>query len=384
MDARVPIPFPNASKIGAPNSRWDLLTPALVLDADALEHNITVMARRAKAFGIGLRPHAKTHKSAHIARLQLEAGAVGVCVAKLGEAEALLREDIDRILITSPIVNDEKMQTLLNLDEQAHTLMTVVDHPEVTARLGAAAHQRGRTLKILVDLGMGRNRTGVATPEGAGALAAAVTRTPGLEFCGLQAYAGHVQHIEDAAKRLEVTQAQLDRISAAAEAMRTAGCPPRIVTGGGTGSHLIDGPSGVFTDLQFGSYIFMDVEYLRVAELMPADDPFHTSLFVQSTVISVNGQARATTDAGFKSFAMDGPRPTIARGAPQGASYDFMGDEHGCVVLPEGAEPMAPGDTVVCVTPHCDPTVNLYDAYHVVRGDRLVDIWPVHSRGASW
>lgn len=373
---------PNFALLNRPGSRAQLETPALVLDLDALESNIAEMARRAAAWGIGLRPHAKTHKSADIAKLQVAAGAVGVCVAKLGEAVALRAEGIRDILVTSPVISEAKIDLAASLQAAGPGLMLVVDNPEMVGRLSAAAARADTVLHVLVDLGMGRNRTGAATPESAASLASLVAGTAGLKFRGLQAYAGHVQHIEDEEQRQVAATAAQDRIQAAVAQIRQRGLGCDIVTGGGTGTHAMDGASGVFTDLQVGSYVFMDVEYLRVHPLR--DGAFRTSLFVRTTVISSNTPERSTTDAGYKSFAMDGPRPEIASGAAQGSRYDFMGDEHGCVLPPEGQRPPPVGTVLDVTTPHCDPTVNLYDAYHCVRAAELVAMWPVHARGRSW
>jgi len=373
----------NESLIGVPGSRQRLHTPALVLDLDALEHNIAAMARRAADYGVALRPHAKTHKSADIARLQLAAGAVGICTAKMGEAVALRREGIADIHITSPIVTAEKLAIAAQLAAQQPGLSIVADRADLISVMGEAARHAHTTLDVLVDLGMGANRSGVATPQDAGHLAAQIARTDGLRFRGLQAYAGHVQHIENEAERRAAAQAEQARIAQALAAISQQGLVCDIVTGAGTGTHDVDAASGVFTELQVGSYVFMDVEYLRVAPLHASD--FHTALTVQTTVINANVSHQVTTDAGFKCFAMDGPLPEVATGAPPGMRYFFQGDEHGGLKHQDDAPVNLPVGTVLnLTTPHCDPTVNLYDWYHCVRGDTLVALWRVHGRGMSW
>jgi len=373
----------NEPLIGVPGSRQRLHTPALVLDLDALDHNIAEMARRAREYGVALRPHAKTHKSADIARLQLAAGAVGICTAKLGEAVALRREGIADIHITSPIVTPEKFAIAAQLAAQQPGLSVVADRPDLVAAMAHTARAAGTTLDVLVDLGMGENRTGVATPQDAGALAALIARTQGLRFRGLQAYAGHLQHIENEAARRAAAHQNQARVSEALAAIKEQGLACDIVTGAGTGTHDVDGESGVFTELQVGSYVFMDVEYLRVAPLNTSG--LKTALTVQTTVINANVADQVTTDSGFKCFAMDGPLPEIAAGAPAGLHYFFQGDEHGGVKHKNGALVGLPVGTVLNITtPHCDPTVNLYDWYHCVRGDTLVALWRVHGRGMSW
>jgi len=373
----------NEAYVGVPGSRQRLHTPALVLDLDALEHNIAEMTRRAARHRIALRPHAKTHKSADIARLQLAAGAIGICTAKLGEAVALRREGIADIHITSPIVTAEKLAIAAQLAAQQPGLSIVADRSDLVPVMANAARAAGTTLDVLVDLGMGANRTGVATPQDAGSLALLIAQTEGLRFRGLQAYAGHLQHIENEAERRAAAQADQTRISEAIAAIKQQGLDCDIVTGAGTGTHDVDGESGVFTELQVGSYVFMDVEYLRVAPLNTSG--FKTALTVQTTVINANVANQVTTDAGFKCFAMDGPLPEIAAGAPAGLEYFFQGDEHGGLKYANDAPVNLPVGTVLNITtPHCDPTVNLYDWYHCVRGDTLVALWRVHGRGMSW
>jgi len=370
----------NEPFIGVPGSREQLHTPALVLDLDALEHNIAEMARRAKQYGVALRPHAKTHKSADIARLQLAAGAVGICTAKLGEAVMLRREGIADIHVTSPIVTPEKFAIAAQLAATQPGLSLVADRPDLVAAMAAAARAANTTLDVLVDLGMGSNRTGVATPQDAGALASLIARTKGLRFRGLQAYAGHLQHIENETERRTAAQQNQARVSDAIAAIKAQGLDCDIVTGAGTGTHDVDGESGVFSELQVGSYVFMDVEYLRVAPLDASG--LKTALTVQTTVINANVSGQVTTDAGFKCFAMDGPLPEIAASDMR---YFFQGDEHGGVKHKDDAPVDLPVGTVLNVTtPHCDPTVNLYDWYHCVRGDTLVALWRVHGRGMSW
>jgi 3-hydroxy-D-aspartate aldolase len=368
----------NADLIGQPGSRARLTTPALVLDLDALERNIQTMAGFARERGVALRPHAKTHKSGHIARMQVEAGALGVCVATIGEAEAMVDADIPGVLITSPVVPPDKIARLMALNARADGLMVTADNPDNVDALAAA----GLPLRITVDLNMGRHRTGVSGAAEGVALARRIAAAPALEFAGITAYAGHVQHVEDfAERRRQVIEANTAAIELR-KGLEQAGLSVPLISGAGTGSHAIDGDGGPYTELQVGSYIFTDVEYDAVALCEDASKPFEAALFVQSTVVSTNAEGFVTTNAGSKRFAMDGPPPAVVSGAPAGSSYGFMGDEHGKLILGDGGQRPALGATIVCLTPHCDPTVNLYDAYHVVRGDTLVDIWPVDARGA--
>lgn len=365
-------------------SRWRLATPALVLDLDAFEHNISALAAHFSRTPAGWRPHAKTHKCAEIARRQLDAGATGICVAKLGEADAMVREGIGRILITSPIVTADKFERVLALNDTAEELILVVDNATVVGHLASLAAGRQKPMKVLIDLGIGLNRTGVSSVADAVTLAGEIVRRPSLDLAGLQCYAGDIQHIADCAMREREAAGVAAYVDEARRAITPVAGSPGIVTGGGTGTYDHDSGCGVFTDVQVGSAIFMDVEYNAVMRRDGTPGPFRTALFVQSTVISANVAGAATIDAGIKAFATDGPVPDIAGGAPEGSLYEFMGDEHGRIVVGPGANGPAVGDVVTCVTPHCDPTVNLHDAYHCVRGDRLVDIWPIEGRGRTW
>jgi D-serine deaminase-like pyridoxal phosphate-dependent protein len=365
--------------IGRQGSRRDLNTPALVLDLEALERNIAAMAANAAAAGTALRPHAKTHKSVEIARRQIGAGALGVCCAKLGEAEALADGGVENILITSPVVGNAGVERLAALAGRCQGLMAVVDHPDAAAALAAS----GAPLKLLVDIDPGIHRTGVASAEAAVALARQVADAPNLTFAGVQFYCGAQQHIEDFAGRREAIAERTDYLKGVIATLAAAGLTPAIVTGGGTGSHAIDLALGVFTELQVGSYVFMDRQYAECDLAGDGGAAFETALMVDTRVISANHAFLSTLDAGFKAFATDGGAPALVAGAPEGSAYHFMGDEQGCVVPPAGEAPPALGEIVTFAVPHCDPTVNLYEAYHVVRGDTLVDIWPVQGRGRS-
>jgi 3-hydroxy-D-aspartate aldolase len=375
---------PNHELIGVAGSRRSLHTPALVLDLDILESNIRKMTAFVHGNNEKLRPHAKTHKSSKIAGMQINAGAVGICCAKLGEAETLAALGIDGILITSPVVTPQKIERLLDLNDRLEELLVVVDSISVAERLVAHLARRKRPIQVLVDMGTGRIRTGAATPEDAAKLAGSLKGQDKVRLRGLQVYAGQIQHIQGYAERVAAAQNERTRIKAAMSAFRAIGAPLDIVAGSGTGTFELDSGQGVFSELQVGSYIFMDTEYNRVDNVTLSCAAFQTSLFVQSCVLNTNVPGQATVDAGFKAFSTDGPKPVLIEGAPRNSGFAFMGDEHGCVLLPDGAAPLKVGDSVVFETPHCDPTVNLYDYYCCVRGNDLVDIWPVDTRGQTW
>lgn len=368
--------------IGLPGSRAAIPTPALILDLDAFERNVARMAEHCKVNGLGIRPHAKTHKSVTIAKAQIAAGALGVCCAKLGEAEAMAEGGIESILITSPVVTAQGIERLMALNTRVPELMVVIDSPENVRTLAAATSEAGRTLKVLIDLDVGLHRTGIRPGEDATELAELIDAAEFLELSGLQAYAGHLMHIHDFAERREKSLAAMKMLGEQRDILKAKGMCCDIVSGGGTGSYNIDPEAKVLTELQGGSYIFMDKQYNDVAPGNGASFPFETSLFVQMSVVSNNTKNLATTDAGFKSFSTDAEPPVLFSGAPEGASFFFFGDEQGGILLPDGAR-LPLGSVLTAVTPHCDPTVNLYDNYYVVKEDRLVDIWPIEARGKS-
>jgi 3-hydroxy-D-aspartate aldolase len=368
--------------IGQQGSRASLNTPVLVVDLDILQANIARMAAFARASGLALRPHAKTHKSNHISRLQVEAGAAGICCAKIGEAEAIANGGgVDSILITSPVVTPQAIERLIRLNAKLGDLRVVVDHPDNAAALAHAAAGAGKALKVLVDVDPGLRRTGVSSPEAAVALAHAIKEAPSLGYIGVQFYCGREQHVPSFEERLEKITRRFDYLKTVLASLAKAGAPAAVVTGGGTGTHVIDAEVGVLTELQAGSYVFMDRQYLDCDISGPGAEPFATSLFIDCSVISANTEGMATVDAGFKAMATDGGLPAIHSGAPPDSSFLFMGDEHGAIKTETGAFKL--GDRIVLTAPHCDPTVNLYDAYHVVQGNTLVAIWPVSARGRS-
>ena len=364
--------------IGRQGSRRDLNTPALILDLDAMDRNIATLASLAKASGVALRPHAKTHKCAQIARRQIAAGAVGVCCAKLGEAEAMADEGIEGLLITSPVVGHAAVARLAALAARSPGLMAVADHPQAVAALVTT----GAVLTLLVDIDPGLHRTGVADRDAALALARQIDSAPNLTYGGVQYYCGAQQHIEDFVSRRDAMDERGAYLQSVIAWLGDHGLAPALVTGGGTGTHRIDMDMAVMNELQAGSYIFMDRQYTD-CDLAGGAAPFETALMIDARVISANHARLATVDAGLKAFATEAGSPPILAGAAPGSLYHFMGDEQGCVVPPRGLAPPELGDVVTFAAPHCDPTVNLYEAFHVVRGDTLVDIWPIEGRGRS-
>ena len=361
-------------------ARDQLNTPVLVIDREALDRNLARMADKARAHGVALRPHAKTHKSVDLARRQIAAGAIGVCCAKLGEAEALADGGIPSLLITSPVVSPPAIRRLVELAARVAELIVVVDHPDNAAALAAAAGAE-RSLDVLVDIDPGMRRTGVASAAAAVELARAIRAHDRLRYRGVQMYCGMQQHIASFAERDAVIRDRMQYLASVIALLAADGARPEIVTGAGTGTHRIDAAIGLYTEWQVGSYLFMDRQYTDCDLTGDGQSPFEYALFVDARVVSCNAPGMATIDAGFKAFATDGGVPVVVAGAPPGATYRFMGDEHGAIVDPAGRHAWRLGDLVRLVVPHCDPTVNLYDSYHVFAGDTLEAIWPVSARG---
>ena len=369
--------------VGQQGSRRSLNTPALVLDLEMLDRNIAEMAAFAKAHGVALRPHSKTHKSADVARRQIAAGALGVCCAKLGEAEALAEQGIENLHITSPVVTPQAIDRLVALNARVAGLMLVVDHPANVDALAAAAARAGKTLTVVIDIDPGIHRTGVASPDDCVALVKKVAGLKSLNYAGIQFYCGSHQHIKDFAERKAAIEERTAYLKGIIDRLVAAGLKPGIVTGSGTGTHYIDAKAGVFTELQVGSYVFMDHDY-AVCDLRGLDKPtFEQALQIDARVVSANTPGMVTVDAGLKAMATEKGPPMILRGAVEGSTTRFMGDEHLAVIAPPGQAAPALAEQVVLVPPHCDPTVNMYESYHVVQGDTLVDIWPVTARGRS-
>jgi D-serine deaminase-like pyridoxal phosphate-dependent protein len=372
---------PNARFIGIEGSRTQLSTPNLLLDLDALERNIAAMAAHTKALGIGLRPHSKGAKSIEISRRQVAAGAIGICCSTLGEAEVIAGSGIEGVLITSPVVTPTMIERLVALNAKAKGLMVVVDNPANVDALTAAALKAKNILSVIVEFDVGQGRTGTRSVEAAVMLARQAKSSPNLLYCGIQAYYGHLQHVATHAERAKAANVQIARVRKLLAELAAADLQPKIVTGGGTGTFDIDPTGKIYTEIQPGSYPFMDREYLDIPLGADQESPFAASLFVQASVVSTSGAGFAVVNAGYKSFATEGGMPRVLSPKLGDPKYKLMGDEHGGIDYDPNSGTLKVGDLVEFLTPHCDPTINLYDRYHCVRGDTLVDIWPVDSRG---
>lgn len=358
-----------------------IATPALVIDLDALERNIARMAAFASERGLRLRPHAKTHKSARIARLQCAAGAAGVCVQKVSEAEALAANGIADIYVSNEVIAPDRLERVAALAGRIR-LAIAVDSALGVDRLAHAVRAAGSAIDVFVEVDVGQGRCGVA-PAGAGALARLVTSHAGLRFAGLQAYHGGAQHIRASAAREAAIRRAVAAASAARAAVTAAGMACPLVTGGGSGSFTFEAASGVYGELQPGSYVFLDRDYAD-NETAPHAPEFGHALFVASRVMS-RGAAHAVVDAGHKSHAIDCGPPAVWQ---RELEFENGGDEHGILLPRNGnaAHALPALDEIVWLVPgHCDPTANLHDHYVCVRGGLQAGVveavWPVDARG---
>jgi D-serine deaminase-like pyridoxal phosphate-dependent protein len=372
-------------------------TPSLVIDHAALMANLTMMQAACDAAGVRLRAHGKMHKCSALGRLQVELGAVGLCCQTIGEAEAYAAAGIGDLLISAPLPFwGRKRAAAL---AQTCKLSVVCDSVTQIARLGEAAVIAGVEIGCLIDVNIGMHRVGCSVDE-APVLAGLAVARDGLRYEGVQAYFGHLQHLEGRA------MANAEGTTILAELIHTLGemgLAPPIVTGGGTGTYALDLAAGVFTELQCGSYALMDCEYGDCGG-PDGDWPFKPALFIAATVISAKHKSHVTIDVGLKATSMD-VAPRVVAGAPAGSLWRSLGDEHGAILHPAilhhmkgGADAAAvdsdpaiawpadapqEGDTIWLQPGHCDPTINLYDAFFVAMGDGRLDRWPIDARRVS-
>lgn len=366
-------------------SLLDVDTPALLIDLDAFERNLKRMADRVAGTGVRLRPHAKTHKSSVIARKQVALGAVGSCCQKVSEAEVLVAGGITNVLVSNQLVGRRKLDRLAVLAKSA-TIGVCVDNPDNVSEISAAAVRHGVSIDTLVEIDVGAGRCGVAPGAAAVALARLIADAPGLRFGGLQAYHGSAQHLRTQPERSAAITQAIAATRQTVEALAEVGLSCDIVGGAGTGTFELEAASGVYNELQAGSYIFMDADYARNRKADgTAFDTFEHALFVYATVMSVAAVGKAVVDAGHKAASIDSgmPEPFDLGGV----SYTRPSDEHGVLDISSANAPVVLGQKVRLIPGHCDPTVNLHDWYVCVRGmggsDAVVeDVWPVAARGA--
>jgi len=357
-------------------------TPALILDLDKFEANLRRMADFAARAHVRIRPHAKVHKCAEIARRQINAFDGGICCQKLGEAEAMLAGDVTDILITSQVVGERKMRRLARLARHyaPARLGLCIDHPDVARQLAAVCEAEEARLEVYVDVDLGQNRGGVQTPEAAVELARILVSSPNLSLMGIHAFSSMAQYRRGAPERREATDRGAQRASVMRDALVAANLPCDVVCGGGTGSFLYEAASGVFNEIHAGSFALMDINYTR-NEHDPAGPRFECALFVLSCVISV-GEERATLDAGLKAFSTDTgpPQPTFP-----GWRVRAVADEHTVLIrATEDGQPVKLGDKALLIPNRSDPTVNLHDWIVAVRANSVEAVWPIDARGAMY
>ena len=362
-------------------SKWDLDTPALVLDLDKLEQNIAAMRASLASTKVATRPHAKTHKSADIAKLQLAAGAVGICTAKLSEAESLFEGGVQKICMTTSNISKAKIERAMNLRKKNREFIQAVDYAQNARDLSVAAKAAGVTADVVVDVAVG-TRSGVPPGDQAVELAQLVDQLPHLKFRGMLAYDGGAQHIKGYKARHDQSLARYEDAVRTFDRMKASGLNMEIFSGGGTGTYNIMTKVPGFTDVQVGSYVFMDTQYLEIGnEKGDIFTDFAPSLTVVTTVLNTYFPKRLTTDAGTKALTLNKPDPIVI-GEP-GFRYAATSDEFGVIQYETANKTYKVGDKLELIVPHCDPVVNLYDVFYGVRKDRVEVVWPVTARGKS-
>jgi 3-hydroxy-D-aspartate aldolase len=360
----------------------DLPTPALLIDLDVFERNLQALASYMKGRPVTFRPHGKAHKSPAIGKLQLASGAKGLCAAKLGEADVLIRGGVQDVLITAEVVGRLKIERLMALLALTPDVKAVVDNEQNVVDLSAAALASKRKLKVAIDCNVGQNRTGLGTPEEVVALAQVIARQKGLELVGLQGYGGNNQHVKGFDKRRAREIQSNERVVAARHALEKAGFAVQMVSVGGTGSYNIDADFPGVTEIQPGSYIFMDTNYNKIGGRDTAEfSDFGNSLSVLTTVISRATAGRAIVDAGGKALSTDEAPPEPME--LTGATYGVAGDEYGALRLQEPSRELKVGDQVRILPGHCDTTVNLHNVYFAVRKGIVEHVWPIEGRGRT-
>lgn len=358
----------------------DVDTPSLLLELDVFERNLDRMQALADSAGMRLRPHAKAHKCPDIALAQVARGAVGICCQKASEALPFVRAGIADIHVSNELATPAKARLLATLARHARISVCVDDARQV-AMLAAACAEMQAGLDVFVEIDVGQGRCGVADADAALRLAEGIASHASLRLAGLQAYHGGAQHKRTRAERRDEAARAAQRTGAVLARLRAAGLPCEVVTGGGTGSVEFDLASGVYTEIQPGSYVFMDGDYGR-NEWDP-ETGFGHSLFIVSTVMSVAPAGRVVLDAGLKSMAVDSGLPTIAGEAGAGLRYLAANDEHGIVESGDGGALPDLGEQLLLIPGHCDPTLNLYEELVGIRGGRVECVWPVAARGLS-
>jgi 3-hydroxy-D-aspartate aldolase len=352
-------------------------TPALIVDLEAFEDNLDSMRQVIEAAGVRLRAHAKTHKSVDVARLQIARGGVcGICVQKTAEAEVMVAGGIADLMVSNQVTVPSKISRLAALTDQARIYVCADDSDNI-AGLSSAMAGRENALGVLVEIDVGNGRCGVEPGTAALRLARQITAADGLHFAGLQAYQGNAQHIRDPIERAAEIARVVEQTAATVALLEDAGLPCPIVAGAGTGTFPFEAASGIYNEVQCGSYVFMDADYKRVQGADGAPLAFHNALYVLTSVMSVAGKGRAVCDAGHKAASLDSGLPVILD-RPD-LVYNEASDEHGVIDDPDNS--LSLNQRLWLIPGHCDPTVNLHRDMLAVRAGRVEAIWPVSARG---
>jgi D-serine deaminase-like pyridoxal phosphate-dependent protein len=365
-------------------SKWELDTPALCVDLDLLDANINTMQTTLASNGIASRPHAKTHKTPIIAHKQLETGSVGICAAKVSEAEVMFQNGINDILLTTTNVTPTKIRRAMNLRAACPGFIQATDAPENARLLSEAAQALGITADVVVDVDPGGNRTGITPGQPALALAQLVDQLPGLTLRGLLCYDGGSQHVKGFAARRDQTLGRLVAATETFDLFNGSGLSTEIFSGGGTGSYNIDHATRGLTDVQVGSYVFMDAQYIDIGGESDEEvySDFAPSLTILTTVLNDQYAGRCTTDAGAKACTINQPWPRVK--GETGMSYTSGSDEFGTLRYENNASrTYKVGDKLELIVSHCDPVVNLYNQMVAIRNDRVEAVWPIAARGMS-
>lgn len=362
----------------------DIQTPCLILDLDALERNVKKMGDYAKAHNMRHRSHGKMHKSVDVQNLQEElGGAIGVCCQKVSEAEVFVRGGIKDVLVSNQVRNPAKIERLANLPKLGATITVCVDDIDNVAELSAAATKAGTELNCYIEIDCGAGRCGVTTTEAVVEIAKAIDAAENLKFTGIQAYQGAMQHMDSFSDRKAKTQIAIDQVQEAIDALTEIGLKPEFVSGGGTGSYYFESNSGVFNELQCGSYAFMDADYGRILDedgnRIDAGE-WENALFILTSVMSHAKTDKAIVDAGLKAQSVDSGLPFIY--GRDDVEYVKCSDEHGVVSDPNGV--LEINEKLKLVPGHCDPTCNVHDFYIGVRNGKVETVWPVSARGKMY
>lgn len=362
-------------------SKWELDTPALCVDLDKFEANLATLKSKLASTGVASRPHAKTHKCPAIAKLQLASGSIGTCTAKVSEAEALFAGGVDKILMTTSNVTVNKIKRAMAIRQKNPSFIQAVDHPRNARELNDAARALGIKADVVVDVAVG-TRSGVP-PEQALALVQMVDKLPNLKLRGMLSYDGGAQHIKGFKKRYDETLKRLEPNVRVFEAMKKSGLSTEIFSGGGSGTYNIVTKIPGFTDVQAGSYIFMDAQYLEIGGIENEEvfTDFSPSLTVMATILNTYFANRITTDAGAKALTLNQP-PAIVIGEP-GFKYNAGSDEFGSITYEKANKQYEVGDRLELIVPHCDPAVNEYDVMYATRKDKVEAVWEISARGHS-